>query len=59
VRLCKIHHLAQHEAGIDANNKLNVEQRVKTLTNQQKESDEKLTPFKKDVRALQITSYSV
>jgi len=28
-----------------------VKQRVKTLTNQQKESDERLTSFEKDVRA--------
>jgi len=28
-----------------------VEQRVKILTNQQKESDERLTSFEKDVRA--------
>ncbi|EFN60755.1 hypothetical protein EAG_00774 [Camponotus floridanus] len=34
-------------------NKLYVEQYVKTLKNQQKESDEKLTAFEKDVRALQ------
>jgi len=34
---------------IDAVNKLYVEQRVKILTNQQKESDERLTPFEKDV----------
>jgi len=52
-RLCEICHLAQLEADIDAVNKLYVEQRVKTLTNQQKESDEKLTSFEKDMRALQ------
>jgi len=44
---------------IDAINKLYVEQRVKTLTNQQKESDERLTLFEKDVRALQTTNFSV
>jgi len=59
-RLCKIRHLAQPEVDTDAVNKLYVEQRVKTLTNQQKASDERLTSFKKDVWALQIiTSFSV
>jgi len=43
VRLCKIHHLAQPD--IDTINKLYVEQLVKILTNQQKESDERLTSF--------------
>jgi len=52
-RLCKIRHLAQPEADTDAVNKLYVEQRVKTLMNQQKESDERLTAFEKDERALQ------
>jgi len=59
VKLCKIRHLEQSEADIDAVNKLYVEQRVKTLMNQQKESNERLTSFEKDVRALQITSFSV
>jgi len=47
-------HLAQPEADIEAVNKL--EQCVKTLMNQQKESDKRLTSFEKDVRALQTTS---
>jgi len=51
-RLCKIH-LAQLEADTGAVNKLYVKQRIKTLMNQQKESDERLTSFEKDVRALQ------
>jgi len=34
VRLCKIRHLEQPEADIDIVNKLYVEQRVKTTTNQ-------------------------
>jgi len=49
----KIRHVAQPEADTDAVNKLYVEQCVKTLKNQQKESDEKLTAFERDVRALQ------
>jgi len=59
VRLWKICHLAQPEVDIDAVNKLYVEQRVKTLTNQQKELNERVTVFEKDVRALQTTSFSV
>jgi len=49
-RLCKICYLSQFEVDTDTVNKLYVEQRVKTLTNQQKESDERLTSFEKDVR---------
>jgi len=49
----KIRRVAQPEADTDAVNKLYVEECVKTLKNQQKESDEKLTAFEKDVRALQ------
>jgi len=49
----KIRRVAQPEADTDAVNKLYVEQCVKTLKNQQKESDGKLTAFEKDVRALQ------
>ena len=47
----KIRRVAQPEADTDAVNKLYVEQCLKTLKNQQKESDEKLTAFEKDVRA--------
>jgi len=47
----KIRHLAQPEA--DAANKLYVEQYFKMVKNQQRESDEKLTAFEKDVQALQ------
>jgi len=50
-RLCKIRHLAQPDT--DAVNKLYVEQRMKILMNQQKESDERLTLFEKDVQTLQ------
>jgi len=53
--LCKIRYLAQPEADIDVVNKLFVE-RVKTLTNQQKVSDEKLTSFEKERRA-SVTDY--
>jgi len=38
------------EADTDAVNKLYVKQRVKILTNQQKESDKRLTLFEKDER---------
>jgi len=48
----KIRRVAQPEADTDAVNKLYVEQCVKTLKNQQKESDEKLIAFEKDMRAL-------
>jgi len=53
-RSCKIRHVAQPEADTDAVNKLYVEQCVKTLTDQQKGSDEKLTSLEKDVRAIEI-----
>ena len=49
----KIRRVAQPEADTDVVNKLYVDQCVKTLRNQQKESDEKLTALEKDVRALQ------
>lgn len=49
----KIRHVAQPEADTDAVNKLYLEQCIKTLMNQQKQSDEKLTALEKDVRALQ------
>src|SRR5580765_3230686 len=52
-RSCKIRRVAQPEADTDAVNKLYVEQCVKTLWNQQKESDDKLNAIEKDVRALQ------
>jgi len=51
--------LSSSAADTDAVNKLYVEQRIKTLTNQQKESDERLTSFGKNVQALQTTSFSV
>jgi len=54
-RLCKIRHLAQLEADTGAVNKLYVKQRIKTLMNQHKESDERLTSFEKDVRVFQKT----
>jgi len=41
------------EADTGAVNKLYVKQRIKTLMNQHKESDERLTSFEKDVRAFQ------
>jgi len=41
--------LSSSAAGIDAVIKLYMEQHVKTLMNQQKESDERLTSFEKDV----------
>jgi len=50
----KIRRVAQPEADTDAVNKLYVESCVKRLMNRQKESDEKLTSFEKDVRAIQI-----
>ena len=43
----KIRRVAQPEADDDVVNKLYVDQCVKTLRNQQKESDEKLTAFEK------------
>jgi len=49
----KIRRVAQPEADTDAANKLYVESCVKRLMNRQKESDEKLTSFEKDVRAIQ------
>ena len=49
----KIRRVAQPEVDTDAVNKLYVEQYLKTLKNQQKESDEKLTALEKDIRALQ------
>jgi len=57
----KIHHLAQSdiETDIDVVNKLYMEQSVKTLMNQQKESHERFISFEKDVRALQTTSFGV
>ncbi|KMQ82870.1 hypothetical protein RF55_21619 [Lasius niger] len=54
-RLCKIRRVAQPEADTDVVNKLHVEQCVKALWNQQKESDEKLNALEKDVLALQTT----
>jgi len=50
---CEICHLVQPEADTHVVNKLYVEQRVKTLMNQQKKSDKRLTSFKKDEQALQ------
>jgi len=45
-------------AGIDAINKLYAEQRVKTLTNQQRESDERLTSFEDELRRVIIKAES-
>ena len=49
----KIRRVAQPVADTDAVNKLYVDQCIKTLMNQQKQSDEKLTALEKDVRAIQ------
>jgi hypothetical protein len=49
----KIRRVAQPETDDNAVNKLYVDQCVKSLRNQLKESDEKLTALEKDVRALQ------
>ena len=49
----KIRRVAQPETDGDAVNKLYVDRCFKSVTEQRKESDEKLTAFEKDVRALQ------
>ena len=51
-RLRKIRRVAQPEADGDAVNKLYVDQFFKMLSNQRKESDEKLTAFEKDLQTL-------
>ena len=51
-RLHKIRRLALPETDTDAANKLFVEQHVETLTNHQKETDERQTLCEKDVQAL-------
>ncbi|EFN67666.1 hypothetical protein EAG_06103 [Camponotus floridanus] len=53
VRSRKIRRVTPPEVDTDAVNKLYVEECIKTLKNQQKESDEKLTAFEKGVRTLQ------